>query len=45
MLKLNNIYKEDCISFMAEEKVFADVIVTSPLYNLISQKGKGQKKK
>jgi DNA modification methylase len=46
MIKLNNIYKEDCISFMqkmAEENLFADV--TSPPYNLISQKGKGQKKK
>jgi site-specific DNA-methyltransferase (adenine-specific) len=33
LIKLNNIYKEDCISFM-QENVFADVIVTSPPYNL-----------
>ena len=33
MIKLNNIFKEDFISFMqkmAEENVFADVIVTYP---------------
>jgi site-specific DNA-methyltransferase (adenine-specific) len=37
LIKLNNIYKEDCISFMQrmrEENVLVDVIVTSPPYNI-----------
>ena len=37
LIRPNYIYKEDCISFMQkmrEENVFADVIVTSPPYNI-----------
>ena len=36
-IKKNQIYREDCLSFMTKmknEKLFVDIIVTSPPYNI-----------
>ncbi len=42
MIGLNQIYQEDCITFMdklQEEKILVDVIVTSPPYNINKEYG------
>ena len=42
MIKFNHIYQEDCVTFMTklqEEKIFVDVIVTSPPYNMNKEYG------
>ena len=41
-IKKNQIYREDCLSFMTKmknEKLFVDTIVTSPPYNINKQYG------
>ena len=41
-IKKNQIYREDCLSFMTKmknEKLFVDIIVTSPPYNISKQYG------